>query len=81
LLQDWNTDNRITFGAIVSRRGVLDYITNQQNPVGLAYPQVAVVGGVMLVVYSFSGPLGLPGGAVDQSIRAYPGGLVRVVMM
>uniref|UniRef100_A0A383V3P6 Uncharacterized protein n=1 Tax=Tetradesmus obliquus TaxID=3088 RepID=A0A383V3P6_TETOB len=70
--KDWNADNRVTFGAIVSRRGVLDYITNQQNPVGLAHPQVAVVGGLMLVVYSFSGPLGLPG-VMDQSIRAYPG--------
>lgn len=40
VLQDWNADNRVTFGAIVSRRGVLDYITNQQNPVGLAHPQV-----------------------------------------
>lgn len=41
-------------------------------PLANMHPQVAVVGGLMLVVYSFSGPLGLPG-VMDQSIRAYPG--------
>jgi hypothetical protein len=64
-------DNTITFGVVVSRRGVLQYITEQDNPVGVAYPQVAVVGGAMLVVYSFSGPKGIPDS--NGVPLAYPG--------
>ncbi|KAF8065468.1 hypothetical protein HT031_003069 [Scenedesmus sp. PABB004] len=69
--KDWAIDNEITFGAIVSRRGVLEYVTNQANPVGVAYPAVAVVGGSMLVIFSFSGPAGLPD--TDGAPLAYPG--------
>lgn len=69
--KDWQYDNTVTFGALVSRRGVLDYVTNQANPVGVAYPQVAVVGGSMLIVYSFSGPLGIPDS--QGAPKAYPG--------
>eukprot|EP00775_Hariotina_reticulata_P007431 gene7431-7640_t len=70
--KEWSSDNTITFGTVVSRRGVIEFAsTPQANPVGLAFPQVAVRGGTMLIVYSYSGPYGAPDG--QGGVLAYPG--------
>jgi hypothetical protein len=71
--RDWHVDNRVTFGVIVARRGVLDHATSANlagNAIGLAFPQVVVRDGSALLVYSFSGPGGIPGAT---HLPAYPG--------
>jgi hypothetical protein len=69
-VKEWHRDTRVTFGVLVSRRGVLDTVTpNGGNPVGLAFPQIVVREGSALVVYSFSGPKQVPG----KQEMAFPG--------
>lgn len=71
--RDWHRDTKITFGVLVSRRGVIDQATlNGDNPLGLAFPAVAVREGSALVVYSYSGPHRVPG----TGAMAFPGGLM-----
>jgi hypothetical protein len=69
-VKDWHRDTRVTFGVLVSRRGVIDTVTaNGGNPIGLAFPQIVVREGSALVVYSFSGPKQVPG----RPEMAFPG--------
>lgn len=69
-VKDWHRDTRVTFGVLVSRRGVINTVTaNGGNPVGLAFPQIVVREGSALVVYSFSGPKQVPG----RPEMAFPG--------
>lgn len=69
--KDWIIDNDITFGAINSKHGVIEFVSQGDNPVGLAAPALAVRGGSMLITYSFSGPFNIP--LSNGGIRAYPG--------
>lgn len=70
--RDWHHDTSITFGVLVSRRGVIDQATmNGGNPLGLAFPQVVVREGSALVAYSYAGPGKVPG----TSAMAFPGEL------
>lgn len=60
----------------MSRKGVIEFASKPQaNPVGLAFPQVAVRGSTMLIVYSYSGPYGAPDG--QGGVLAYPGARTR----
>lgn len=68
--KNWYRDTTITFGVVVSRRGVIDAVTGSgENPIGLAFPQVVVRDGSALVVYSYSGPQQVPG----YGMLAFPG--------
>jgi hypothetical protein len=68
--ENWYRDTTITFGVVVSRRGVIDAVTGSgENPIGLAFPQVVVRDGSALVVYSYSGPQQVPG----YGMLAFPG--------
>jgi hypothetical protein len=68
---NWAADNDITFGAIVSNSGVLDFAArSKSDPVGLAFPQVAVRGNNMLITYSYAGLRQTPDGS---GTPAYPG--------
>ncbi|WIA21393.1 hypothetical protein OEZ85_000609 [Tetradesmus obliquus] len=68
---NWAADNTITFGAVVSNSGVLDFAARaKSDPVGLAFPQVAVRGNNMLITYSYAGIRYLPDGS---GTPAYPG--------
>jgi hypothetical protein len=69
--KDWIVDNSITFGAINSKHGVIEFVSQGDNPVGLAAPAVAVRGGSMLITYSYSGPFNVP--TTNGGIRAFPG--------
>lgn len=69
--KDWIIDNDITFGAINSKHGVIEFVSQGENPVGLAAPALAVRGGSMLITYSYSGPFNVP--SSNGGIRAYPG--------
>lgn len=70
--REWHHDTSITFGVVVSRRGVIDQATmNGGNPLGLAFPQVVVREGSALVAYSYAGPGKVPG----TSAMAFPGKL------
>lgn len=70
--KDWIIDNDITFGAINSKHGVIEFVTQGDNPVGIAAPALAVRGGSMLITYSYSGPYSIP--LSNGGIRAFPGG-------
>jgi hypothetical protein len=68
---NWAADNTISFGAIVSNSGVLGFAARaNSDPVGLAFPQVAVQGGNMLITYSYAGIRNLADGS---GTPAYPG--------
>lgn len=69
--KDWIVDNSVTFGAINSKHGVTEFVSQGDNPVGLAAPAVAVRGGSMLITYSYSGPFNVP--TTNGGIRAFPG--------
>jgi len=54
---DWNVRNSVTLLATVIKSGVLTYGSASSQvgyPLGLAYPQVAVRGGTMLITYTYS---------------------------
>lgn len=70
--KDWIIDNDITFGAVNSKHGVIEFVTQGDNPVGIAAPALAVRGGSMLITYSYSGPYSIP--LSNGGIRAFPGG-------
>lgn len=69
--KDWVIDNEVTFGAINSKHGVIEFVSQGDNPVGLAAPSVAVRGGSMLIAFSYSGPYNVP--MTNGGIKAYPG--------
>jgi hypothetical protein len=53
----WNVRNKVTLLATVIKSGVITHGSASeqlQHPMGLAYPQVAVRGGTMLVTYTYS---------------------------
>ncbi|KAI8465911.1 MAG: hypothetical protein J3K34DRAFT_524975 [Monoraphidium minutum] len=62
----WNIRNKaraVTLLATVIKSGVITHGSaagTEEVPLGLAYPQVAVRGGTMLVTYTFAGPEVLP---------------------
>jgi hypothetical protein len=68
---NWAADNTVTFGASISNSGVLEFTERAGlNPVGLAFPQVAVRGNNMFITYSFAGTGNIPDGS---GTPAYPG--------
>lgn len=69
--KDWIIDNEVTFGAINSKHGVIEFVSQGDNPVGLAAPTLAVRGGSLLIAYSYSGPFNVP--MSNGGIKAYPG--------
>jgi hypothetical protein len=72
LYNNWSEDNEVSLGVVMKAKGVIEYATPQvafTNPIGLAYPQVAVRGGTMLVVYSFAGPYNI----TFTNFPAFPG--------
>jgi hypothetical protein len=68
---NWAADNTVTFGAVISNSGVLEFTERAGlDPVGLAFPQVAVRGNNMSITYSFAGTRNTPDGS---GTPAYPG--------
>ena len=77
LYNNWSEDNEVSLGVVMKAKGVIEYATPTvafTNPMGLAYPQVAVRGGTMLVVYSFAGPYNI----TYTNFPAFPGELCFV---
>ena len=75
----WNVRNTVTLLATVVKSGVITYGSGageEASPLGLAYPQVAVRGGTMLVTYTYSSYANVPDalqGVTTTGVPAYPG--------
>ena len=76
----WNVANRVTLLATVVKVGVVTYGSaageEPAKALGLAYPQVAVRGGAMLLTFTYGSAAALPGalpGVVQPGAPAYPG--------
>jgi hypothetical protein len=81
---DWNVRNTVTLLATVVKAGVITHGSaagEQAAPLGLAYPQVAVRGGTMLVTFTYSSYANVPKvpGAENTGVPAFPGGWFRGV--
>jgi hypothetical protein len=75
---DWNVRNTVTLLATVVKSGVISYgsaASEADAPLGLAYPQVAVRGGTMLVTYTYSSSANMPAvpGVRFADVPAYAG--------
>jgi hypothetical protein len=79
--KNWNERNKVTLLATVVKSGVITYgsaATEAENPLGLAYPQVAVRGGTMLITYTYCSYTNIPvlPGVRFTDVPAYPGACV-----
>jgi len=77
---NWNVRNTVTLLATIVKVGVITHGSASDqlgSPLGLAYPQVAVRGGTMLVTYTYSSYVNLPSsipGATTPNVPAFAGG-------